>query len=263
MVKEMVKKAILIVGHGSRYEYNKKLMLLQKDRLESMGFDNVYIGFNETSHPFIEESMGQMAADGVDEVIAIPFFIASGIHMTRDIPKKLGLTAEIHDTVTEEFGRRMAVHFDEPFGEDPVLARILKEMVDDVKRSDRCGIMIIGHGSKLEYNSNIIKLNAKRLSDMGYENVRYAFNEFNDPTIETVLEEMLDSGVEEVLVLPLFMSLGDHLKNDVPPKIHLVDGMPEGTYSHKGRDVRICYLPPVGSDPRLTEIFAAKARAHL
>ena len=76
----MTKKATLIVGHGSRYEYNKKIMELQKERLEKMGFENVYIGFNETSHPFIGETMEQMAADGIEEVVAIPFFIASGLH---------------------------------------------------------------------------------------------------------------------------------------------------------------------------------------
>ena len=52
----MTKKATLIVGHGSRYEYNKKIMELQKERLEKMGLENVYIGFNETSQPFIGET---------------------------------------------------------------------------------------------------------------------------------------------------------------------------------------------------------------
>ena len=95
----MTKKATLIVGHGSRYEYNKKIMELQKERLEKMGFENVYIGFNETSHPFIGETMEQMAADGIEEVVAIPFFIASGLHMTRDIPPKLGLKDDCKEMV--------------------------------------------------------------------------------------------------------------------------------------------------------------------
>lgn len=259
----MTKRATLIVGHGSRYEYNKKIMELQKERLEDMGFENVYIGFNETSHPFIQETMVQMATDGVDEVVAIPFFIASGLHMTRDIPPKLGLRDDCKDMTVSVDGHEMMMHFGEPFGEDPLLAKILSEKIDEAKKHERMGILVIGHGSKLRYNKDIITLNAKRLTDMGYDNVLYAFNEFNEPTIEDVLEELLSRDVDEVLVLPLFISLGDHLKNDIPPKIHLVDGVNDGTYDHNGKSVRICYLPPIGDDPRLTDLFAEKVRRYL
>ena len=186
----MTKKATLIVGHGSRYEYNKKIMELQKERLEKMGFENVYIGFNETSHPFIGETMEQMAADGIEEVVAIPFFIASGLHMTRDIPPKLGLKDDCKDMVESVDGHEMIMHFGEPFGEDPLLAKILGEKIDEAKKCKRTGVLVIGHGSKLHYNKDIISLNAKRLTDMGYDDVLYAFNEFNEPTIEDVLEEI-------------------------------------------------------------------------
>ena len=258
----MTKKATLIVGHGSKYEYNKKIMELQKERLEEMEFENVYIGFNETSHPFIEETMRQMSEDGVDEVVAIPFFIASGLHMTRDIPPKLGLEGDCKEMTVSVDGHEMMMHFGEPFGEDPLLAKILSEKIDAAKKADNTGILVIGHGSKLRYNKDIISLNAKRLTDMGYDNVLYAFNEFNEPIIEDVLEDLLSRGVDEVLVLPLFISLGDHLKNDIPPKIHLVDGVNEGTYDHNGKAVRICYLSPIGDDPRLTDLFAEKVRSY-
>ena len=259
----MTKKATLIVGHGSRYEYNKKIMELQKERLEKMGFENVYIGFNETSHPFIGETMEQMAADGIEEVVAIPFFIASGLHMTRDIPPKLGLKDDCKDMVVSVDGHEMMMHFGEPFGEDPLLAKILGEKIDEAKKCKRTGVLVIGHGSKLHYNKDIISLNAKRLTDMGYDDVLYAFNEFNEPTIEDVLEELLSRGVDEVLVLPLFISLGDHLKNDIPPKIHLVDGVNDDTYDYNGKKVRICYLSPSGDDPRLTDLFAEKVKKYL
>ena len=81
--------------------------------------------------------------------------------------------------------------------------------------------------------------------------------------IEDVLEELLSRGVDEVLVLPLFISLGDHLKNDIPPKIHLVDGVNDDTYDYNGKKVRICYLSPIGDDPRLTDLFAEKVKKYL
>jgi sirohydrochlorin ferrochelatase len=259
----MVKKAILIVGHGSRYGYNKAIMELQKSRLEEMGFENVYIGFNETSSPKIADSMQAMAADGVDEVVAIPFFIASGLHMTRDIPPKLGLKDGKKEDCVEVCGRRMKVSFEEPFGRDPLLATLLKERIDEEMKTGNAVVIVVGHGSRLPYNKEIITLNADRLKDMGYDAVFPAFNEFDEPDLKGVFDGCLAAEYDEILVLPLFISLGDHLKNDIPPKIRLKDGEPEGFCEYGGRKVRVAYLPPVGEDPRLTELFAAKARRHL
>ena len=259
----MKKKGILIIGHGSRYGYNKKIMELQADRLAAMGFGNVYIGFNETSAPSIEESMARMADDGIEEVIAMPFFIASGLHMTRDIPPKLGLSGGVRDAAVKIKGKNMMVHFGTPFGDEPLLAKILHEKILELDgKKGRTGVMVVGHGSKLPYNKDTIMLNAERLSAMGHKDVYHAFNEFNDPRIEPTLEEMIRKGVDEVIVLPLFISPGDHLKNDIPEKIGLKDGMPEGTIERNGRMITVRYAPPVGQDPRLTDVLAEKIRAY-
>lgn len=259
----MTKKGILIVGHGSRYEYNRKVMEMQVRRLRDMGFGNVYMGFDETSHPLIGDSLLQMAEDGVDEIIAIPFFVASGVHVTRTISEKLGAKAGESADITVG-GRRMRVHYGHPFGEDPLLARILGEKVFFLDSGKGVtGVMVMGHGSRLPYNEQIIRLNAERLTAMSIPNVYYAFNEFNLPTIEDTVERMLADGVTEIIALPLFISSGDHLKNDIPEKIRLRDGMSQGTFDHDGRTVTVRYASPIGEDPRLTELFAEKAKKFL
>jgi sirohydrochlorin cobaltochelatase len=260
---EMTKKGIMIVGHGSRYGYNKKTMELQVERLTAMGFGNVYIGFNETSRPFIEDTLLEMAGDGIDEIIAIPFFIASGLHITRDIPPKLGLGDGTMDADVNIGGKKIKMHLGTPFGDDPLLARILHERVRELESGDRrTGVVIIGHGSKLPYNMNTIILNAERLTKMGHEHVRYAFNEFNEPKIEPTLDEMIKEGIDEIIVLPLFISLGDHLKNDVPEKIYLKDGVNEGSFDHNGKRITVKYALPIGQDPRLTDVIAEKIRKY-
>lgn len=262
-VNDVVKKGIMIVGHGSRYEYNKKIMELQVDRLHAMGYENIYIGFNETSHPFIAETLEKMADDGIDEIIAIPFFIASGLHMTRDIPPKLRLVDGEKDKEIEVNGKKIMMHFGTPFGDHPMLTRILHERIEELNsKKGKTGIMVIGHGSKLQFNKEIITLNAERLSEMGHENVYYAFNEFNDPKIEPTLDEMVENGVDEIIVLPLFISAGDHLKNDVPAKIRLVDGVFEDSFEQNKKKITVKYALPVGQDPRLTEILAQKIDAY-
>ena len=260
----MTKKGIMIVGHGSRYRYNQRTMETQAERLRSMGFENVYIGYNETAHPFIGETLVKMAEDGIDEIVAVPFFIASGRHMTEQIIFKLRLKEGENHKVIDVNGHSIMMHFETPFGEDPLLAKILHEKFCETRdTSKRSGALIIGHGSRLPYNKEIITLNANRLKDeMGHKDVYYAFNEFDEPPIEEVINQMVNDGVEEIVAIPLFISEGDHLKNDVPPKIHLQDGIREGTFTQNGREITVKYCLPVGGDYRLTQLLAEKIRKY-
>ena len=259
----MTKKGIMIVGHGSRYRYNQRTMETQAERLKDMGFENVYIGYNETAHPFIVETLKQMAEDGIEEIVAVPFFIASGRHMTEQIIGKLRLnTGENHKYIDVD-GHRIMMHFETPFGEDPLLAQILHEKFCEAQdASKRSGIMVIGHGSRLPFNKQIITLNTERLREMGHADTYCAFNEFDEPKIEDIMNKMVDDGIEEIVAIPLFISEGDHLKNDIPPKIHLTDGIREGTFVQNGREITVKYCFPIGSDYRLTQLIAAKIRKY-
>ena len=255
----MSKTGILILGHGSSYEYNKKIIGEQAERLRNMGFENVYIGFNERCRPYIEDSMKQMADDGIDRVIAVPFFIASGLHMTRDIPPKLGLPENVKSGTSTRYGKDMEVFFDEPFGKDPMLTEILADKYRmAVTKGMKSAAIVIGHGSRLPFNKEVIETNSQRLNEMGIK-AYAAFNELNTPTIEEVLDRMIADGAEEIVALPLFISAGDHLKNDLPAKLHVPD-FGTGEFEQDGRKVRMHYLTPIGTDPRLTNVLAAKIR---
>ncbi|MCQ2085998.1 MAG: sirohydrochlorin cobaltochelatase [archaeon] len=257
----MTKRAILIIGHGSRYEYNEVTIDEHRNRLENRGYENVYIGFNETSHPFIGEAMIQMAKDGIEEVVAIPFFITAGRHTIEQIPKKLGLKDNENDTYVEFEGRRIMMHYGDPFGDDPVLAEIIRDRINEARTHRKIGILVIGHGSRLPYNKRTIEITAQRLMDMGFDNVRFAFNEFDKPCIEDEMRKLMLTDVDEILVTPLFISLGDHLKNDVPTKIDV--GTSTGRKERpEGKSVKVKYLQPIGRDIRLTEAFVTKIEKY-
>ena len=262
MVYEM--KGIMIIGHGSRFNYNRWVMDKQKERLEEMGFKNIYIGFNETSIPLADNVLALMASEGIDEVIAVPFFIASGLHITRDIPNKLKIENNSNGGVVNIDGKDVTIYYEEPFGKDPLLSTILYERVMELHdKSKKAGVLVIGHGSRLPYNKETIIFQSERLKEKGLTLVRYAFNEFDEPIIEDVMSELAASEVEEIIVLPLFISKGAHLKNDIPGKIGLEDKVSSGYYEHDGKKVCVKYALPIGDDPRLTDVIASKIRAHL
>lgn len=257
---DISKKGVMIAGHGSTMAYNKGVMEMQASKLRDMGYDNVYIGFNETSFPSIRESLEEMVADGYDDILVLPFFVASGMHVVRDIPMKhMGLPWESTGGEVDVDGRKVNVRIDPPFGDDPNLTSILADRIEELRTPGRnTYIMIMGHGSRLRYNSEVMEINAERLRDMGYDNVYIGYNEFNDPKIEDIALEMMDSGADEIVALPLFMTLGKHLTMDVPAKLGIEDFSDGGLVHRNGRDIEVKYAVPIGADPRLTEVLAKK-----
>jgi sirohydrochlorin cobaltochelatase len=124
-----MKEGILIIGHGSKLNFNKDVMDLHAGRLRERGFQNVYRGFNEASYPSVEETLEIMAEDGIDAVYALPLFIASGVHLTKDIPGKLGLPENGTSGAVSVKGRTMMVRYASPIGDDPRITEILAEKI--------------------------------------------------------------------------------------------------------------------------------------
>ena len=169
----MVKRGVLIAGHGSRFSFNKGVMEMQADLLRSKGFPDVYIGFNETSIPLIKDALEEMVEDGFDDIVVLPFFVASGLHVTRDIPMKhLGLERNSTGGEVEVNGKKVTIYLEQPFGEDENMTDILCERVEELKTPGKnTYILVMGHGSRLSFNSDIMTLNASRLRERGYQNV--------------------------------------------------------------------------------------------
>ncbi len=129
----MSKEAILLVGHGSKLDYNKQVLELQAENLRKKGYKDVFIGYNEKTMPLAGEKLAELASMGYDLVYAMPVFIASGVHITRDIPRKLGIPEGSDGGVVEIDGREVTVKYGKALGDDPRIADILIERISDLK----------------------------------------------------------------------------------------------------------------------------------
>jgi len=126
----MSKEGVLVVGHGSRLDFNKETILMQAENLKGKGYDLVEVGFNETSEPTIEEALSNLVAKGADTIYAVPLFIASGVHITRDIPGKLGIEYPVNEGETVVDDKRVFVKYCDPIGRDPMIADILASQIE-------------------------------------------------------------------------------------------------------------------------------------
>ena len=86
----MPNNALIIVAHGSRKaSSNEEVKGLgeQVKGLQSKYYDIIMTAFLEFANPSLEESILFCVDNGVSEIVILPYFLASGNHVTRDIPQ--------------------------------------------------------------------------------------------------------------------------------------------------------------------------------
>ncbi|NQS98993.1 MAG: hypothetical protein HQ591_11105 [candidate division Zixibacteria bacterium] len=88
---------------------------------------------------------------------------------------------------------------------------------------EKLGLLIIAHGSPMPaWNAPVLALEDEVLmvlnekGDNPFTAVRVALMEFNEPSINTIIEEMEKSGLDRVYALPLLIAPSGHSLFDVP-----------------------------------------------
>ncbi|HPT74213.1 MAG TPA: CbiX/SirB N-terminal domain-containing protein, partial [Methanomassiliicoccaceae archaeon] len=83
---------VLVVGHGSKLQFNRDLVVSAAAKMERMGeFGPVTAAFMQLNEPDIRTGIRTLVDKGVDTIYVQPCFLASGIHLTEDIPGEIGL----------------------------------------------------------------------------------------------------------------------------------------------------------------------------
>ena len=85
-------KRLLLIAHGSRNaSSNEEVRLLASrvaDRL-ALHIDEVAVAFLELASPSIGEALEQCFRAGAEEVLVLPYFLAGGSHVVKDIPREI------------------------------------------------------------------------------------------------------------------------------------------------------------------------------
>jgi sirohydrochlorin ferrochelatase len=118
-----VKRAILLVDHGSRrIEANEQLERIAELVAARLPDAIVHIAHMEIAEPDIAHGVDACAADGADEIVVHPYFLAPGNHSTNDIPRLVREAAARHPS--------LRVRMSEPLGLHPKLVDVILERVD-------------------------------------------------------------------------------------------------------------------------------------
>ncbi|MHB8172268.1 MAG: sirohydrochlorin chelatase [Thermincolia bacterium] len=110
------------------------------------------------------------------------------------------------------------------------------------------GIIIMGHGSKAPQALEILQAVGNKVQQtLGGFKVEVASMEFNKPDIPEAVANLVNQGVEKIVMVPFFLYFGIHLQEDIP---QIID---EEKAKHPG--VEIVLAGNLGADTRLVDIL--------
>ncbi len=128
----------------------------------------------------------------------------------------------------------------------------------------KIGILLVGHGSKKEYNKNLIIRTAELMAAANQNYlVKCGFMEFNEPSIPDALDSFSSEDLEAIAVVPLFLARGVHIDEDIPSILNLKDGTKKGSYVANGKTIPLVYADPIGPNPLLAELMSKNAETAL
>lgn len=80
---------VLLISHGSRLPHGEEVINEVADLYREKTDYPVVVSFMSMSKPSIPDAINQLADKGVEKIVAIPVFLAHGVHTKQDIPKML------------------------------------------------------------------------------------------------------------------------------------------------------------------------------
>jgi hypothetical protein len=94
------------------------------------------------------------------------------------------------------------------------------------QKGPRIGVMLVNHGSEQKAWRDMLvgvekAVDERLLALPNVQGIKTAFNEYTEPSVATQMKAFDDEGYDEVIVLPLFLTVGGHTNSDIPNGIGL------------------------------------------
>ncbi|MET9767943.1 sirohydrochlorin chelatase [Streptomyces sp. NPDC006415] len=201
----MTHPTLLVIAHGSRDPRHAATVhaLTERVRAERPGL-RVETAFLEFNAPSVPRVLERLAAQGADEVVALPLLLTRAFHAKTDIPSVL----------REARARLPGLHIRQAdvLGPSPLLNATLGRRLREagVRPGDlpRTGLVLASAGSSDPEAIAVIAEIARELRHTGWCAVRPAFASALLPRTEDAVRELRAEGVERVAVAPYVIAPG-------------------------------------------------------
>ena len=117
----------------------------------------------------------------------------------------------------------------------------------------KTGVVVFAHGSRVESANQAVRTVAAELARKGQlSHVQAAFLELGQPDLEGAVAMLVEHGVDRVIVVPYFLTLGLHMERDLPPLAAAI--------SNKFKGLHISVSPPLDGHPALVDVLLDRVR---
>ena len=251
---------VLLISHGSSLAIASKtfdeIHTLFKEATDYI----TEVGYMKVAEPSLSKAIENIVSkdDSIQRIIAMPVFLAQGIHTNIDIPLILGLNPKEVDprfpdgNYPKDFylGDLKPINFDgniellDPIGPDPLLLEIIKKRVATALEEskidtspDKTGILIISHGSRLNYNREFITDVFNQYKSISDYVVGQGFMELMEPTIPQAVNKLVENNdLDRLIAVPVFIAPGVHTTRDIPTILGLIKDDSVDDHSHHHHD---------------------------
>ncbi len=286
---------VLLISHGSTLPYGEVTFNEIKDKfINKTGFPTE-VGYMKVSQPSIAGAIENLKSevDNLDKIIAIPVFLAPGIHTNIDIPILLGLEPLETDprcpdgnypenhylSVADDVDFDGEIELVSAIGPDDQLLEFINNRINEsltnskLDDNAKTGILLVSHGSRLEYNKIFISSLFNKFEKTTDYPCNFGFMELCEPNIPAAINSLIkDNEIDRLIVIPVFIAPGVHTTNDIPIILGLKEHTHEHSHSHGHShnhdhhhdlepidfDGEILYPEPIKADDILIDILVKK-----
>ena len=221
--------AVILVSHGSTLPFAEVVFEEIKEKFIAKSGIEAEIGYMKVSEPTIAGAVEILKGEveDLDKIIALPVFLAPGIHTNIDIPQLLGLEPLEVDprcpdgNYPEEHYLSIAddVVFDgeiellPSIGPRDELLDIIDKRIDEALADSeldddaKTGILLVTHGSRLNYNKEFATALYNKFEKTCDLPSSFGFMELCGPSIPESINKLVDDNdLERLVVVPGFHS---------------------------------------------------------
>ena len=244
--------AVILVSHGSTLPYAEEVFTEIKAKFIEKSGIPAEIGYMKVSEPTIAGAVEILKGevDDLDKIIALPVFLAPGIHTRIDIPQLLGLEPLEVDprcpdgNYPDEHYLSIAddVDFDgeiillDSIGPRDELLDIIDNRISEalseseLDEDAKTGVLLVTHGSRLNYNKEFATALYNKFEKTCELPSGFGFMELCGPSIPESINKLVEENdLERLVVIPVFIAPGMHTTHDIP---HILGFLEEHEHSH-------------------------------
>lgn len=236
--------AVLLLSHGSSLSYGKKVFTEICEKFKDKTDFDAEVGYMKVEKPNMAQAIDLLKLRNpyLSRIIAIPVFLASGIHTNIDIPLILGLEPKeqdprqpdgvypeghyLHDLDEIDFDGEILL--EDAIGANPKLIDIINNRVETALKQSKLndaktGVLLISHGSRLKYNKEFISAVFQQYEAQTDYPSGFGFMELAEPNITDSANFLIkENDLQRLVVVPVFIAPGVHTKIDIKTILNLI-----------------------------------------